>query len=57
MFIPGVMTASWGSIITVINDEEHQLNPSNQIKSHPKIVQTQTLSAPFIAANNYMLFA
>lgn len=51
------MTASRLSTITVINDEEHQLNPSNQTESYLKIVQTQTLSAPFIVAHNYMLFA
>lgn len=57
ILIPRVMTASMGSIITVMNDEEHQLNPSNQMESSCKIVQTQTLSAPFIVANNYMLFS
>lgn len=46
-----------GLIIAVMNDEEDHLNPSNQIESYLKIVQTQTQSAPVVVANNYTLFA
>lgn len=47
------MTAGWGSVITVMSDEEHQLNPSNQNHFYLEMSQAQTLSAPFFVATNY----
>lgn len=51
------MTGSRGLIIAVTNDEGRERGPPKAPESYLKTVGTQTLSAPLIRPNNYMLRA